>query len=94
MEQLIFRAAVIGGGAAGLTAAIGWSRQLGKGQVILLEKQHKTGRKLLATGNGRCNISNEGVSPAHYHGDEKIIRTLERMHFNFLNKCPLVTDLE
>ena len=73
MEQLIFRAAVIGGGAAGLTAAIGWSRQLGKGQVILLEKQHKTGRKLLATGNGRCNISNEGVSPAHYHGDEKII---------------------
>ena len=59
MEQLIFRAAVIGGGAAGLTAAIGWSRQLGKGQVILLEKQHKTGRKLLATGNGRCNISNE-----------------------------------
>ena len=76
MEQLIFRAAVIGGGAAGLTAAIGWSRQLGKGQVILLEKQHKTGRKLLATGNGRCNISNEGVSPAHYHGDEKIIHSV------------------
>lgn len=29
-----------------------------------------------------------------FDGDEKIIRTLERMHFNFLNKCPLVTDLE
>ena len=79
MEQLSashYRAAVIGGGAAGLTAAIVWSRRLGKGQVILLEKQHKTARKLSATGNGRCNISNENISPEHYHGDPKLIESV------------------
>lgn len=85
MEQLTYRAAVIGAGAAGLTAAAAWGRRCGKGQVVLLEKQPKTGRKLLATGNGRCNISNEGVSPSHYHGDRQIIESV-------LSRCS-VSDL-
>ena len=37
-------------------------------RVLLLERQSRVGRKLLATGNGRCNLSNYHVSPAHYHG--------------------------
>lgn len=48
--------AVIGGGPAGIMAAIAASRN--SSRVILLEKNPKLGRKLLMTGGGRCNITN------------------------------------
>ena len=57
--------AVIGGGASGLNAAIA-SARCGE-QVILLEKNQQLGKKLLATGNGRCNLMNR--NPACYEGD-------------------------
>ena len=47
---------IIGGGASGLMAAI-WASRLGAA-VTVLEKNDKPGRKLLATGNGRCNFTN------------------------------------
>ena len=60
---------VIGGGAAGilaaLTAAEGENRR-----VLLLERQQRIGRKLLATGNGRCNLTNTGATIEHYHGEQ------------------------
>ena len=46
---------VIGGGPAGMMAAISSARQ--KNKVILLEKMNTCGRKLLITGKGRCNIT-------------------------------------
>mgnify|MGYP004456847107 FL=1 len=57
---------VIGGGAAGMLAAL-TAAENGH-RVLLLERQSRVGRKLLATGNGRCNLSNYNASPAHYHG--------------------------
>ena len=57
---------VIGGGAAGMLAAL-TAAENGH-RVLLLERQSRVGRKLLATGNGRCNLSNYHVSPTHYHG--------------------------
>jgi len=36
--------------------------------VCLLERQDRVGRKLLATGNGRCNLSHENVADTNYHG--------------------------
>ena len=64
--------AIIGGGAAGLMAACLLSR---KGEdVILLEKQARVGRKLLSTGNGRCNLSNLNASEKDYYGDPAYIR--------------------
>lgn len=59
--------AVIGGGASGLMAAITAAR-LGSG-VIILERQGRVGKKLLATGNGRCNLSNRNLTLEHYHGE-------------------------
>lgn len=59
------RVAVIGGGASGLTAALMASE---KCSVVVFEKQKKIGRKILITGNGRCNISNTGIDAARYHG--------------------------
>ena len=47
---------IIGGGASGLMAAITAARN--GHAVTLLERQARVGRKLLATGNGRCNLTN------------------------------------
>ena len=59
---------IIGGGASGMMAAL-TAAQNGH-QITLLERQARVGRKLLATGNGRCNLTNRNASPAHYHGGE------------------------
>lgn len=70
---------IIGGGAAGLMAACSAAQTLKKkGAVVVVEGNQKLGRKLLATGNGRCNLTNMNVSPLHYHGDvHEINRLLE-----------------
>ncbi len=59
-----YKAAVIGAGASGLMAA--WAAGTG---TVLLEGNPKPGKKLLATGNGRCNLTNQAVSAACYQGD-------------------------
>ncbi len=59
--------AVIGGGASGMAAALAAAGSL-ENRVLLLERQSRVGRKLAATGNGRCNLSNDQARPPHYHG--------------------------
>jgi predicted Rossmann fold flavoprotein len=58
--------AVIGAGASGIIAAL-FAAKKGN-EVTLFEKQNKIGRKILSTGNGRCNISNKNIDISHYHG--------------------------
>ncbi len=53
---MIYDVVVIGGGAAGLMAAITASQ---KGKVLLIERNPKIGRKLYITGKGRCNVTNQ-----------------------------------
>ena len=60
---------ILGGGASGMAAALAARERLDT-RVVLLERQSRVGRKLLATGNGRCNLTNADVSPAHYHGKD------------------------
>ena len=60
---------IIGGGASGLMAAL-TAAQDRNNRVLLLERQQRLGRKLLATGNGRCNLTNTGASLANYHGSD------------------------
>lgn len=55
---------VIGGGAAGLMAAITAQRQ--GASVLVCEKMPKLGKKLLVTGAGRCNLLNETLNPSFY----------------------------
>lgn len=69
---------VIGGGAAGLAAAIEAARtfrQAGiSGQVTVLERLPRVGKKLLATGNGRCNLTNRFASPSDYFEAADFVR--------------------
>ena len=58
---------VIGGGASGLTAALTASEDP-HSDVHLAERQARVARKLLATGNGRCNLTNRDMDLSHYHG--------------------------
>ena len=59
---------VAGGGASGIMAALTAAENRTR-RVILLERQQRIGRKLMATGNGRCNLTNTGASIEHYHGE-------------------------
>ena len=60
---------IIGAGASGMAAALAVAEDPGN-QVILLERQARVGRKLAATGNGRCNLTNLHASERGYHGDD------------------------
>jgi predicted Rossmann fold flavoprotein len=57
--------AVIGGGPAGICAAIS-ARRLGQ-EVVICEKLPHLGKKILATGNGRCNLANDKLDASHYN---------------------------
>ena len=68
----IYDAMIIGGGASGLIAAVALAR--GGRRVVLLEQQERVGRKLLSTGNGRCNLTNLKAGTENYHGDRQAVR--------------------
>lgn len=61
------RIVVIGGGAAGMMAAITVARE--GADVLLLEHKDRVGKKLLSTGNGRCNFTNLTQDPLCYHSE-------------------------
>ena len=63
----IVKIGILGVGASGIIAAIA-AAEAG-GDVTILEKNDRIGKKLLATGNGKCNFSNLELSSACYHSD-------------------------
>ena len=64
-----FDVAVVGGGAAGLVAAISAAR---KGDSTLIcERLSRLGKKLLVTGGGRCNLTNENLAPECFTATDK-----------------------
>ena len=59
---------IIGAGASGMAAALA-AAERADNQVILMERQARVGRKLSATGNGRCNLTNLHAMEGGYHGN-------------------------
>ena len=59
---------ILGGGAAGLAAALAAAQAAPAARVTVLERNPKVGKKLLATGNGRCNLDNTGRRAAAFAG--------------------------
>ena len=60
---------IIGGGASGMAAALAAAENPNV-QVLLFERQARLGRKLQATGNGRCNLTNLHAAQGGYHGED------------------------
>ncbi|MBE6021619.1 MAG: NAD(P)/FAD-dependent oxidoreductase [Cellulosilyticum sp.] len=61
---------IVGGGASGLVAAITAARN-GK-EVCIIERSNRVGKKILVTGNGRCNMTNTVVTPKQYHSYDSV----------------------
>lgn len=60
---------IIGAGASGMAAALAAAENVNV-QVVLMERQARVGRKLAATGNGRCNLTNLHAMKGGYHGED------------------------
>lgn len=71
--------AIIGGGASGLVAAITAARN--GSNVCIIEKNNRLGKKILATGNGKCNITNEEMGISYYRSDH--MRLVEEVLHQF-----------
>lgn len=61
---------VIGGGAAGITSAIAAAETSKNNKVTILERKDRVGKKILSTGNGKCNLSNINISKGNYYGND------------------------
>ena len=75
----MMRVIIIGGGASGLMAAITAARNGAK--VTVLEHQNQIGKKLLVTGNGRCNFTNTDQSLSHYHSENPLKMAMSLREF-------------
>ncbi len=74
MSETLYDIAVIGGGASGMIAALSAAKTAPQLRIAVLERQNRVGKKLLATGNGRCNLTNMNASEKNYHGSVSFMR--------------------
>ena len=74
MQQIV----ILGGGAAGMAAALAAAQAAGgAARITLLDRNPRCGKKLLATGNGRCNLDNTGIVPeCYFTADPKALAPL------------------
>ena len=81
-----YKVAIIGGGPAGMMAAMAAGQELKKpDEVVLIEKNNVLGKKLLLTGGGRCNITN--LTPI-----KKILNKFQNKEKNFLKHAFYTLD--
>ena len=71
--------AIVGGGASGIMAAIFAARA--GASVVILEKNPRIGKKILSTGNGRCNFTNMNITEKDYNS-EFVKPAIERFSSN------------
>ncbi len=76
--------AIIGAGAAGLCAAIEATRINPDIQIVIFERMPKAAKKILATGNGRCNFTNEDLSPVHFYGESNFLNNVLSCEFSHI----------
>ena len=70
-KKNIYDAIIIGGGASGLMCAITAKKHDRSKKIAIIEKNDRLGKKLMSTGNGRCNLTNHCISPDKYVGSFK-----------------------
>lgn len=83
---------IIGGGASGIFLAICLKRFIPEVNITIYEAQSKIGKKILQTGNGKCNLSNLDISSSKYNSDlvnEILSNFSNETLFNILNDMGL-----
>ena len=92
----IYDVLIVGGGASGLLCALECARA--GLSTLVLEKDMQPGRKILVSGNGRCNLTNRFVGPEAYYADPQLLQgILARFSFEdclayFKNLGVLLTE--
>lgn len=92
------RIGIIGGGASGLVAAINAVSE--DNEVIILERNEECGKKILATGNGRCNYWNTDQDLNHYESStnylikELINEKTEKEVLDFFDKLGIIPKIK
>ncbi len=82
---------IIGGGASGLVAAISAAREGAK--VTVFEQKDRVGKKILATGNGRCNLTNAHMEPDCFRGDDLSLVEQTLMQFGYTETMQFFQEL-
>ncbi len=90
-----YNLAVLGGGASGLCAAINCARHNSRMKIVIIERLPRVGKKILATGNGRCNLSNINVQGGSYNNSDFACAALRKYNVEktlaFFNSVGLLT---
>lgn len=87
----MMRVIIIGGGASGLMAAITAAR--GGAKVTILEHQNQIGKKILVTGNGRCNFTNTDQDLSHYHSANLMHMAIALKQFTYQDTISFFREL-
>ncbi len=74
--------AIIGAGASGLCAAIEAKKANPDTEITVFERMQKSGKKILATGNGRCNFTNDDLSLKHFYGNDGFLKSILSTEFS------------
>ena len=77
---------IIGGGASGLFAAVTAAKTAPHKRIVVVEREPRVAKKLLTTGNGRCNFTNGGGLQGRYYGDIGFAETAFS-HFGVEDAC-------
>lgn len=85
------RVIVVGGGASGLVAAISAARN--GASVTIIEQKDRVGKKILSTGNGRCNLTNEYMEPKYFRGDDTSIVSKVLSQFGYSDTLQFFEEL-
>ena len=86
-----FRTIIIGGGAAGIVAGITAGRR--EKSVLICERMPQLGRKILATGGGRCNLLNEQIDEFFYNPRARLLVKTIFSRFDFANIKKFFSEL-
>lgn len=101
MKTEMYDLAIIGAGASGLACAISAAQKAKNLKIVLLENKERVGKKILATGNGKCNLSNTDTSieKNYYSDDISLVKKVFDIHnsednVNFFNELGLMCRVD
>jgi len=93
----IYDVIIVGGGASGIMAALS-ANENGNQNILILEKNNRIGKKILVTGNGRCNYTNVTITPSDYNHPEFVEKVFNQFGFsatiNFFDNLGIIPKVE